>query len=170
MSSPEENKAIIRRWLEEGWTRGNLAVADELIDPGFVVHGAGGQAVPIGPHGVKELISAWRMGFADGRMIIDDLIAEGDKVAVRTTWVGTHTGDFYGHAATGRQVSVTSIGINRLVNGKIVEGWGEVDMLGLYKQIGAKRRRIERLGPAPQPEPQSPEPKDIFVNHAIAKP
>ena len=135
--STEENKAIIRRWLEEGWTRGNLAVADELIDPGFVVHGAGGQAVPTGPEGVKQLVSAWRTGFPDGRMIVDDMLAEGDKVVIRMTWRGTHNGVFYGIAPTGRQVSVTSIGIDRVVNGKIVEGWGEVDMLGLYQQIGA---------------------------------
>ena len=70
-------------------------------------------------------------------MIVDDMIGEGDKVAIRMTWRGTHKGVFYGIAATGRQVSVTSIGIDRVVNGKIVEGWGEVDMLGLYQQIGA---------------------------------
>ena len=135
--SMEENKAIIRRWLEEGWTRGNLAVADEVIDVGFVVHGAGGQAVPTGPEGVKQLVSAWRTGFPDGRMIVDDMLAEGDKVVIRMTWRGTHNGVFYGIAPTGRQVSVTSIGIDRVANGKIVEGWGEIDMLGLYQQIGA---------------------------------
>jgi predicted ester cyclase len=70
-------------------------------------------------------------------MIIDDLFAEGDKVVIRMTWVGTHNGQFYNTAPTRRQVSVTSIGIDRVVNGKIVEGWGEVDMLGLYQQIGA---------------------------------
>jgi predicted ester cyclase len=73
-------------------------------------------------------------------MNIDDLFAEDDKVVIRMTWVGTHTGDFYGRAATGRPVSVTSIGIDRVANGKIVEGWGEVDMLGLYEQIGVIQR------------------------------
>jgi predicted ester cyclase len=125
--STEENVAIIRRWLEEGWTNGNLAVADELIDPGFVVHGAGGQAVQSGPDGARQLVSAWRTGFPDGRMIIDDLFAEGDKVAIRMTWIGTHNGEFYGRAPTGRPVSVGSIGIDRLANGKVVEGWGELD-------------------------------------------
>ena len=106
--STEDNKAIIRRWLDEGWTRGNLAVADELIDVDFVVHGAGGQAVPTGPEGVKQLVSAWRTGFTDGRMIVNDMLAEGDKVVIRMTWQGTHNGVFYGVAPTGRQVSVTS--------------------------------------------------------------
>ena len=97
--STEENEAAIRRWLEEGWTKGKLAVADELIDAGFVVHGAGGQAVPTGPEGVKQLVSAWRTGFPDGRMSVDDMIGEGDKVAIRMTWRGTHKGVFYGIAA-----------------------------------------------------------------------
>ena len=135
--SQEENKAIIRRWLEEGWSKGNLAVADEVIDAGFVVHGAGGQAVPSGPNGVKQLVSAWRTAFPDGRMNIDMMLSEGDKVVIRMTWRGTHKGPFYGVAATGKTVEVTSIGIDRVVGGKIVEGWGEVDMLGLYQQIGA---------------------------------
>ena len=134
--SIEENKAIIRRWLEEGWTNGNLSVADELIDPGFIAHVAGGQAVPSGPDGVKQIVAAWRTGFPDGRMVIDDLIGEADKVVIRMTWRGTHQGDFYGIAPTNRQVSVTSIGIDRVVNSKIVEGWGEVDMLGMYQQLG----------------------------------
>ena len=134
--STDANEAIIRRWLEEGWSQGNLSIADKLIDPNFVVHGAGGQVVPSGPDGARQLVAAWRTGFPDGRMTIDDLFAEGDKVAIRMTWTGTHTGSFYGYAATGRPVTVTSIGIDRIANGKIVEGWGEVDMVGLYQQIG----------------------------------
>ena len=135
--SIEENKAIIRRWLEEGWSKGNLAVADEVIGSNFVVHGAGGQAVPSGPEGVKQLVATWRNGFPDGQMSIDDLLAEGDKVVIRMTWRGTHKGNFYGIAPTGKRVAVTSMGIDRLANGKIVEGWGEVDMLGMYQQLGA---------------------------------
>lgn len=135
--STEENKAVIRRWLEEGWTKGNLAVADELIYSNFIVHGAGGQAVSSGSEGVKQLVMAWRTGFPDGQMIIDDLFAEEDKVVIRMTWRGTHKGDFYGIAPTGKRVNVTSIGIDRVANGKIIEGWGEVNMLGMYQQLGA---------------------------------
>ena len=135
--SAEENKAVIRRWLDEGWSKGNLAAADDLIGSDFVVHGAGGQAVRSGPDGVKELVAAWRTGFPDGQMSIDDLLADGDKVIIRMTWRGTHDGDFYGVPPTGKRVAVTSIGIDRVTNGKIVEGWGEVDMLSMYEQIGA---------------------------------
>src|SRR5512144_1927903 len=143
MSLEEQNKAVVRRWIEEGWTKGNLIIADELIDARFVVHGAGGQAVPSGPEGVKQLVAEWRTGFPDGRMRIDDLFAEGDKVVIRMTWVGTHSGTFYGNAPTYRAVSVTSIGIDRVSDGRIVEGWGAVDMLGLYEQIGMTSRPAE---------------------------
>lgn len=134
--STEKNKFIIRHWLEEGWSKGNVAVADDLIDPNFIVHGAGGQATLSGPDGVKQLVLTWRNGFPDGQMIIEDMFAEGDKVAIRMTWRGTHTGEFYSIAPTGKHVNVTSIGIDRIANGKIVEGWGEVDLLGLYQQLG----------------------------------
>lgn len=134
--SAEENQAVIRRWLDEGWSQGHLDVADELIDESFVVHGAGGQAIPSGPAGVKQLVAAWRQGFPDGKMIVNDMFAEGDKVVIRMVWRGTHTGDFNGIPPTGKTVEVTSIGIDRVVNGKVVEGWGELDMLGMMQQLG----------------------------------
>lgn len=140
MSVQDSNIAVIRRWLEEGWSQGHLEVADELIDASFSVHGAGGQVVRSGPDGAKQLVAAWRAGFPDGRMTVDDIFAEGDKVVIRMTWNGTHTGSFYGYPPSGQRVSVTSTGIDRLANGKVVEGWGELDMLGLYQQIGVLPR------------------------------
>ncbi len=140
MSVQEDNIAAIRRWLEEGWSKGNLAVADEMIGSSFSVHGAGGQVVRSGPEGAKQLVAAWRAAFPDGRMTVDDIFAEDDRVVIRMTWSGTHTGEFYGRAPSGKKVSVSSIGIDRLLNGKVVEGWGELDMLGLYQQIGALPR------------------------------
>lgn len=140
MSVQDENIAIIRRWLEQGWSQGHLEVADEVIDSSFSVHGAGGQVVRSGPEGAKQLVAAWRAGFPDGRMTVDDIFAEGDKVVIRMTWNGTHTGSFYGYPASGQRVSVTSTGIDRLEGGKVVEGWGELDMLGLYQQIGVLPR------------------------------
>jgi predicted ester cyclase len=138
--STETNKAVIRRWLEEGWSRGNVDVADELIDENFIVRGAGGQVVQQGREGVKDLVRAWRAGFPDGRMRLDDILAEGDMVIVRNAWVGTHTGTFYGIAPTGLSVEVTSIGFDRLADGRVVEGWGELDMLGLFQRLGAVAR------------------------------
>lgn len=136
MSTLEENKAIFDRWFREAWNAGNFDVADEVIDPNFTVHGAGGQPIQPGLEGVKGLVREWRSAFPDGYMDIQDVVAEGDKVVARMTWYGTHTGTFYGTPPTGKKVAVTSIGIDRIENGKIVEGWGELDMLGMMRQLG----------------------------------
>src|SRR5437899_2442074 len=90
----ERNKAIIRRWNEEGWTKGNYDLAYELIDPGMKVHGAGGQVFQPGPEGLIALIKSWRTAMPDGYMAVDQLLAEGDLVVIRNTWRGTHTGEF----------------------------------------------------------------------------
>jgi steroid delta-isomerase-like uncharacterized protein len=137
MSVEETNMAAIRLWLEEGWSKGNVDVADQMIAPGFKVHGAGGQVISSGPDGAKELVRIWRRAMPDGMMTIDDMFAENDLVVIRMTWRGTHLGEFYGTPASGKQITCTSIGIDRLENGKVVEGWGELDMLGMMQTMGA---------------------------------
>src|SRR5215208_2578803 len=104
----EEQKAmaVIRRWCDEGWTKGNVEVADEIIHPNFQVHGAGGQVIVPGIEGLKQLIRQWRTGFPDAVQRVEDIYALGDKVTVRLTWEGTHLGEFMGTPATGRKVSV----------------------------------------------------------------
>jgi steroid delta-isomerase-like uncharacterized protein len=143
MSSPEEAKEVIRRWNEEGWSGGKYDLAYEIISPDMVVHGAGGQTVGMGPDGLIDLIKTWRTAFPDGRMEIDDLIAEGDTVAIRNTWHGTHEAEFYGVPPSGKQVAVTSVGIDRVKDGLVAEGWGELDMVGMMQQMGA----LPILGP-----------------------
>jgi predicted ester cyclase len=137
MSSPEEAKAIIRRWNEEGWSGGQYDLAYEIISPEMKVHGAGGQAVGMGPDGLIDLIRTWRTAFPDGRMEIDDLIVEGDLVAIRNTWYGTQQAEFYGVPASGKPVAVTSVGLDRVTDGLVSEGWGELDMVGMMQQMGA---------------------------------
>ncbi|HEX3427096.1 MAG TPA: ester cyclase family protein [Acidimicrobiales bacterium] len=152
-TSPEEAKAVIRRWNDEGWSGGNYDLAQEIIAPVMTVHGAGGQAVGMGPDGLVDLIRTWRTAFPDGRMTVDDLIVEGDLVGIRNTWHGTHTGDFYGIPATGKTVHVTSIGIDRVKDGQVVEGWGELDMIGMMQQLGA----MPPVGPGAAATGSSPE-------------
>jgi predicted ester cyclase len=137
MSSSQEAKEIIRRWNEEGWSGGKYELANEIISPNMVVHGAGGQAVGMGPDGLIDLIRTWRTAFPDGRMEIDDLIVEGDLVAIRNTWYGTHEAEFYGVPPSGKPVAVTSVGIDRVQDGLVTEGWGELDMVGMMQQMGA---------------------------------
>jgi predicted ester cyclase len=137
MSTPQEAKEVIRRWNNEGWSGGKYELAHEIISPNMTVHGAGGQAVGMGPDGLIDLIKTWRTAFPDGRMAIDDLIVEGDIVAIRNTWHGTHEAEFYGVPPSGAAVAVTSVGIDRVVDGLVTEGWGELDMVGMMQQMGA---------------------------------
>lgn len=137
MATIEAHKAIFHRWFSEAWNKGNVEVAEEVISPDFTVHGAGGQPIKSGITGVQDLVRTWRAAFPDGEMVVEDVIAEGDIVAARLIWRGTHTGEFYGTPPSGKRVEVTSIGIDRMENGKIVEGWGEMDMVGMLRQIGA---------------------------------
>ena len=102
MSASDEAKEIIRRWNEEGWSGGKYELAHEIISPDMQVHGAGGQAVGMGPDGLIDLIKTWRTAFPDGRMEIDDLIVEGDTVAIRNTWYGTQSEEFYGIPPSGK--------------------------------------------------------------------
>ena len=137
MTTPEEAKAVIRRWNNEGWSGGQYDLAYEIIAPVMTVHGAGGQPVEAGPDGLIDLIKTWRTAFPDGQMTIDDLIVDGDLVGIRNTWHGTHSGEFYGIPATGKTVAVTSIGLDRVRDGQVVEGWGELDMVGMMQTLGA---------------------------------
>jgi predicted ester cyclase len=138
----ETAMAVIRRWCDEGWTQGRVEVAEELIHPNFKVHGAGGQVVEPGIEGLKQLIQAWRTGFPDGVQRVDDIFAVGDRVCVRLTWEGTHLGEFLGVPPSGRKVSVGTIGIDRVVDGKVVEGFGELDMYGLLTTIGGIKSTV----------------------------
>ena len=133
--SIEENKAIARRWMEEVWGKGSLAAVDELCAPDFVWHWAP-PGVASDREGYKQNVTMSFAPFADIRSTIEDMVAEGDKVVVRWTWRGTHKGEFMGIAPTGKQVTLTGISIIRIAGGKIVEEWGEMDMLGWMQQLG----------------------------------
>jgi predicted ester cyclase len=137
VSDPQEAKAVIRRWNDEGWSGGNYDLAHEIIAPVMTVHGAGGQAVGMGPDGLIDLIKTWRTAFPDGKMTVDDIIVEGDLVGIRNTWHGTQTESFYGIPPSGKTVHVTSVGLDRVKDGQVVEGWGELDMVGMMQQLGA---------------------------------
>ena len=134
--STEQNKAVVRRWLEEGWNHGNVAVIDALAAPDFVDHHLlRGFPPNVSVH--KAWLQAARAGFPDVQIHIEDMIAEGDKVVTRMRITGTHTGEFLGIPPSGKSVSVEGIGISRIVDGKSVEYWESFDALGLMQQIGA---------------------------------
>jgi len=132
--STEENKAIVRRFFEEGPSKGNLSNADELLSPDFVMH----TPLPASPgiKGINEVITTCRAAFEHLNVTIEDMIAESDNVTARFTARGIHKGDFMSLPATGKPVTMTGIEIFRIENGKIVELWGEVNLLGLMQQLG----------------------------------
>jgi predicted ester cyclase len=152
-SEIERNKALFYHWFGEVWNKGNYAVAHEVISPRMRVHGAGGQPVEQGPDGVVGLVKTWRAAFPDGQMSIDGLVAEGDLVTALLTWHGTHKGEFYGIPPSGKTIACTSIGIDRIQNGIIVDGWGELDMVGMMQQMGA----MPLVGPGAVAQGRSPE-------------
>jgi 4-oxalocrotonate tautomerase family enzyme len=133
----EAHRRLFARWFEELWNKKNYDIAYELVHPDFTAHGAGGQDIKQGPDGVIGMVKAWHAAMPDGRMTMDDIITEGDLSTIRMTWEETHTGKFGDIPASGKRIKVTSIGIDRVVDGKITEGWGELNMLGMLQQMGA---------------------------------
>jgi predicted ester cyclase len=128
--SLEENKAIVRRFIED-YNKHNLDSFDDFVAPDYVDH-----TNQVGPEGVKQLFNMGFKAFPDWHEAIEDIIAEGDKVWVRLTYTGTHTGEFMGIAPTGKKITTMAVAIYRLVNGKLVEGWFVTDGLDMFKQIG----------------------------------
>ena len=132
----EQNKAIVRRLYEEVWDLGDLDVLDEVISADFVGHRSG-RPEDLGPEAVRQSVVALCAAFPDGKFTIEDMVAERDRVVVRFTGRATHKGEFRGIAPTGRQITITGIGIYRIAGGRIVERWENIDQLGLLQQLGA---------------------------------
>ena len=132
--SADENKAIAHRWYEM-LNSHNLTHMDELFAADFVDHDSA--VLNHDLDGTKQFFSMYLDAFSDAQVTLDDLIAEGDRVAARFTVRGTHKGPFMGLPPTGKPFTLTAIDILRIVDGKIVEHWGEADTLGLLQQLGA---------------------------------
>ena len=139
----EDNKTLVRRVLAEvrdGWTQ---AVIDQFFAPDYRRH-----LTPAGPHLTREeqreRASRLRAAFPDADAALEDMVAEGDRVAYRLTIRGTHRGSFLSVAATGRRVMVSFFAIVRVENGKLAEEWGGLDQVDLLRQL-----REPRESPAP---------------------
>ena len=140
--SAAANKALVRRFVEQVISQGNLAVVDELVAGDYVYHGPGMQVG--GPDGLKQLFTMLRAAFPDWQETLEDLIADGDEVVFRVTGHGTHQGEFMGLPPTGKRVTVAGIDLVRIEAGKLSEHWANFDQLGLLQQLGA----IPALGQA----------------------
>jgi len=130
-----ENKAVIGRFVEEVLNQGRLERADELVALDFVeLDPLPGQQP--GREGLKQVIAAFRTAFPDIDWVIEEMVAEGDKVFSRFTWNGTHRGEFFGVPATGKQITVKGAVIDRVLNGQMVDSRILMDGLGMMTQLG----------------------------------
>ena len=133
----EENKALVRRWFDEVWNQGREATIEELFPTEGVAHGLGdSEADARGPAEFRPFVANIRSSIPDVHIDVDDILAEGDRVAVRITLKGTHSGMGLGVPPTEGKVSIQGIIIVRIVHGQIVEAWNSYDQLGLLRQIG----------------------------------
>jgi steroid delta-isomerase-like uncharacterized protein len=132
--SAKDNKALVRRFVDEVQSGGNVDLIDEICSPEFVNHSAP-PGIPADREGVKIVTAMFRGAFPDSYFTVEDMMAEGDKVATRKTFHGTHEGEFMGVPASGRVVSMGLIDIVRISEGRVVEHWAIVDSLGLMQQL-----------------------------------
>jgi steroid delta-isomerase-like uncharacterized protein len=136
--STEENKTIIQRYLTdalEAVKRGNVNATDEFLAEDATFYDPG-RPPSIGREAQKQRGVGLLAGFPDVRFVIEDLIAEGDKVVARWTMRATHSGPFMGLPPTGKQIAMNGITIYRLTNGQIGEARSELDQMGLLQQLG----------------------------------
>jgi predicted ester cyclase len=144
--SAEENKAMVRRFVEEVWNKGNVGVIDEIGSPDWVEHDPDRPEELRGLGDAKRRVEEVRSAFPDLYVTLEDLIAEGEKVVSRWRARGTHQGELLGIPPTGRQVEFTGMRIQRISGGKFVETWHQPDTLGMMRQLGLISE------PAQQPE------------------
>ena len=135
----EANKQLVRRWFEEVWNKGRVEAVDEMLGANAIVHGLSDDSGNplIGPASFKPFHEKFREAFPDIIVKLDDLIAEGDKVAVRCSVQGKHQGRSLGFDATQAPVGFTGMVIVRIDEGKIIEAWNNFDFMKMYQQIGA---------------------------------
>jgi steroid delta-isomerase-like uncharacterized protein len=131
----EQNKAVVDRFIREVFVEGRPEAVDELVTEDFVPH-TRGQMVE-GRDGLRQAMGRVARGLADVRMTVEDVITEGDRVAVRLTSQARQVGELMGMPPSGREYRIEEIHIFRLRDGQIVEHWHQADFLGMMKQLGA---------------------------------
>jgi steroid delta-isomerase-like uncharacterized protein len=130
-----DNKTFVRNTTEEIWRTGDAELIDEHMAPGYVLHKPP-TGFPPNREGLKAILQAMHGAFPDLRMMVEDVIAEGDKVVQRRVYQGTHKGELFGIPATGKSVNVSQITVSRVADGKFVEEWAETDFLSMLQQLG----------------------------------
>jgi steroid delta-isomerase-like uncharacterized protein len=132
----EQNKALMRRAIEEVWNRENFALLKEIVAADFVIHASAPEAEIHGVEGAKQFVKMLHNAIPDIHFMIVDQVAEGDRVVTRWQAQGTHKGELMGMPPTGKQVILTATDIDRIANGKVVECWTTLDGATMMQQMG----------------------------------
>jgi len=134
--SIDQNKTIVRRYLEEAVSQGNISAMERYVSPDIVFTSPYTPQPIHGIEGFKQMIGLLHTAFPDLKIHEEDALCEGNTVATRWFATGTHRGDFMGHKPSGRQFKISGQSIYRIKDGKIVEGWVNDDSLGMLQQLG----------------------------------
>jgi steroid delta-isomerase-like uncharacterized protein len=134
MSTQEQNKSLVRHF-NDAFNAGDLDDAVAVFAPNAVIHNSGAPD-PLNVEGFKQFGGVFLTAFPGGKLSIEDLIEEGDKVVSHITYRGTHTGDMMGIPPTGKSVTVSAMIIDQFADGKIVESWRLFDQMGMMQQLG----------------------------------
>lgn len=135
MSDSNHTKMLPQRVFKEILNEGRLEVADEIVASDYLLHSPTRPEPFKGPEGFKSFVSALRQGFPDLKVTIDQLIAEGEFVSIRSHLTGTHLGTYRGIPPTGRKIAQTQLLMFRVSDGQIHEAWQEIDGLGIMQQL-----------------------------------
>ena len=136
--SAEENKATVRRFLEEAFSQGKTELVEEVLRSDFVCYDPNSETGEISGADLKGEIEYFRQAVPDLTFTVEDQVAEGDEVVTRWKASGTHQGEFFGVAPTGNRLEFTGIQIDRFdESGKMIQEWPEYDLLGAMRQMGA---------------------------------
>jgi predicted ester cyclase len=140
------NKERLKAYVNEVWVEGNVDAIEEYVDPGYVEHNLSGHNPDIeGIDAHRQNVEQFRTAFPDLELDLERIVASGNKTAQLFTCRGTHEGELMGTPPTGNSVEIPAVGITVWDNGKMVEDWSQVDMLGMMEQLG--------LGPGSGDEP-----------------
>jgi steroid delta-isomerase-like uncharacterized protein len=133
----ERNIEVVRNWIAEGWNKGDLAVADDLLAEEFVLHDPVASREIVGRDAERALITGLRQAIPDLVFTIDDLVVDGDNVTIRWIAEGTHGGELLGFAGTGRALAIRGVDMYRLRDGRIAESWTFWDLPGMLRTVSA---------------------------------
>jgi predicted ester cyclase len=130
--STQDNKALVKRFIREVFEQGRPEAVDALVTSNFVSHGLPGS----GPDVMKQAIERVGKGLSNAKMTIEDVVAEGDRVAVLLTSAATQSGPFMGMPPTGRSYTIEELHLFRVADGRVAEHWHQIDALGMMRQLG----------------------------------